>query len=106
MNVGPKADGTFPQQSIDLLKEIGEWMKVNGEAIYATKASPLALLSWGRCTKKENSNTTTLYLSVFDWPTAGKLVIRGVKNAIVNAKLLATGKTLSAKNTKDEIVIG
>ena len=105
LNVGPKADGTFPHQSVDLLSEIGRWMKVNGEAIYATKASPLAPLSWGRCTKKENANTTTLYLSVFDWPTDGKLVVPGVKNAIASAKLLANGKTLSTKSTEDGIVI-
>jgi alpha-L-fucosidase len=105
LNVGPKADGTFPHQSVDLLSEIGRWMKVNGEAIYATKASPLAPLSWGRCTKKENANTTTLYLSVFDWPTDGQFVVPGVKNAIASAKLLANGKTLSTKSTEDGIVI-
>jgi len=105
LNVGPKADGTFPHQSVDLLSEIGRWMKVNGEAIYATKASPLAPLSWGRCTKKENANTTTLYLSVFDWPTDGKFVVPGVKNAIASAKLLANGKTLNTKSTEDGIVI-
>jgi alpha-L-fucosidase len=105
LNVGPKADGTFPHQSVDLLSEIGSWMKVNGEAIYGTKASPLLSMPWGRCTKKENANTTTLYLSVFDWPTDGKLVVPGVKNAIASAKLLANGKTLNTKSTEDGIVI-
>jgi alpha-L-fucosidase len=37
LNIGTKADGTIPQQSIDLLLEVGEWMKINGEAIYGTK---------------------------------------------------------------------
>ena len=63
LNVGPKADGTFPQESIDLLKGMGEWMKVNGESIYGTKASPFGLFPWGRCTKKENGKNTTLYFS-------------------------------------------
>ncbi len=37
LNVGPKADGTIPQEDKNILLEIGEWMKVNGEAIYGSK---------------------------------------------------------------------
>lgn len=105
LNVGPKADGTFPQESIDRLKQIGDWMKVNGEAIYATKGSPLLPLNWGRCTQKEKANSTTLYLSVFDWPADGKLFIPGVKNKIISAKLMSTGKALATKQTDEGIEI-
>ena len=91
LNVGPKEDGTFPQESIDRLTQIGAWMKVNGEAIYATKASPLAPLPWGRVTRREGTSTTTLYFSVFDWPKDGKLFVPALKNTVVSAKLLAGG---------------
>jgi alpha-L-fucosidase len=37
LNIGPKGDGTVPQESIDLLRNVGAWMKVNGEAIYGSK---------------------------------------------------------------------
>ena len=40
LNVGPTSDGVIPEPSIERLKAIGDWMKVNGDAIYATKASP------------------------------------------------------------------
>lgn len=105
LNVGPKSDGTFPQESIDRLKEIGKWMKVNGEAIYKTDATPLAPLAWGRCTKKENKNITTLYFSVFDWPKDGKLTIPGLKNEVVSAKLRATGSKLKTETGADGLVI-
>jgi alpha-L-fucosidase len=36
LNTGPKGDGTIPQKSIERFKIIGDWMKVNGEAIYGT----------------------------------------------------------------------
>jgi alpha-L-fucosidase len=91
LNIGPKDDGTIPQESIDRLKQIGAWMKVNSEAIYASKPSPLAALPWGRVTRKETPTTTTLYFSVFDWPKDGKLFVPNVKNEIISAKLLAGG---------------
>jgi len=34
LNVGPKPDGTIPAEEVALLTEIGQWMQVNGEAIY------------------------------------------------------------------------
>ena len=36
LNVGPKADGTICDEEINIMEEIGEWMDVNGEAIYGT----------------------------------------------------------------------
>jgi alpha-L-fucosidase len=104
LNVGPKEDGTWPQESIDRLKEVGAWMKVNGEAIYATKAGPLEL-PWGRSTKKESKAGTTLYLSVFNWPADGKLMVPGLKNQVLSAKLLAGGTKLKTKAAEDGVVI-
>ena len=36
LNIGPKADGTIPEEDEAILLEIGEWLKVNGEAIYGS----------------------------------------------------------------------
>ena len=105
LNIGPKEDGTFPQESVDRLKEIGAWIKVNGEAIYATKRSLLVTPSWGRITRKDAKGGTTLYLHVFDWPTDGKLLLPGLKNDIKAAKLLATGKAVTTKKTAQGWVI-
>lgn len=105
INVGPKADGTFPDESVKLLKEMGVWMKTNGEAVYGTQKSPLAALDWGRCTKKEKNGNTILYLSVFDWPANSQLVVPGVSNSVVTARLLANGKILTTSNTANGLVI-
>ena len=37
LNVGPKADGTIPAEEREILREIGRWLKVNGDAIYGTR---------------------------------------------------------------------
>ena len=71
LNVGPTAEGLFPQESIDRLADIGRWMKVNSEAIYGTTASPIATPAWGRITQKRDR----LYLHVFDAPADGQLVL-------------------------------
>jgi alpha-L-fucosidase len=97
LNIGPKADGTFPDQAIERLEGIGRWMDKNHEAIYGTTASPFKELAWGRCTKKVTADGTTLYLHVFDWPKDGKLVVSGLKNQIQSAALLATGAKLETK---------
>lgn len=36
LNIGPKADGSIPQDQKDVLAAMGKWLKINGEAIYAT----------------------------------------------------------------------
>jgi alpha-L-fucosidase len=37
LNVGPKPDGTIPTEEVEILREIGRWLAVNGEAIYGTR---------------------------------------------------------------------
>jgi alpha-L-fucosidase len=103
--VGPKSDGTFPDESISRLQQVGAWMKVNGDAIYGTKASPLPALTWGRCTKKEQNGNTTLYLSVFNWPADKKLVVPGLTQPVTSAILLAGGKKLATAASNDGLVI-
>jgi alpha-L-fucosidase len=95
LNIGPTGDGSIPMKSIDSLKAIGEWMEINGEAIYGTQASPFEKLSWGRCSKKSLSEgKTRLYLHIFDWPADGKLIVPIKTDATVIARRLTDQKEL------------
>ena len=90
LNVGPMSNGEIPQPSVERLAGVGKWMKVNGEAIYGTTASPFATqLAFGRATSKPGK----VYLHVFDWPADGKLQIPALGKTVSSAYLLASPKS-------------
>jgi alpha-L-fucosidase len=99
LNVGPTGEGLIPAPSVERLKEVGQWMKANGESIRGSGACPLKL-PWGRCTRRPTADGSTLYLHVFDWPADGKLVVPGAGKA-TSATLLATGRHLVVKAKGD-----
>jgi alpha-L-fucosidase len=108
LNVGPTAEGTFPQPCIDRLRDMGRWMEVNGESIYGTSASPFRSLPWGRCTQKTlPGKNTRLYLHVFEWPTDHALVVPGIFNQPRQAfTLAATGRRpLVVVRDEDALVV-
>jgi len=102
LNVGPTGEGLIPDASIERLNEIGQWMKVNGTAIYGTSAGPFTRqLPWGRCTSKTSGHNTVLYLHVFDWPVNGRLLVP-LSNKIKRASLLLAPSTaLKTEMSKD-----
>ncbi|MBS1700231.1 MAG: alpha-L-fucosidase [Armatimonadetes bacterium] len=105
LNVGPTSLGQFPSASVERLKTIGDWMKDNSKAIYATTASPFKRLAWGRCTKVADRRGATLYLHVFDWPKDGKLVVPGLLNPVTSASMLVGGTRLKATNVGQNVEI-
>ena len=104
LNVGPTAEGEIPQPSVQRLKEIGAWMKVNGEAIYGAGSTPFgAEVGQPSDTEKDKSGkpkfvtawewrSTTrpgkIYLHIFKWPT-GAFQLPPIKSKVEKAYLLA-----------------
>jgi len=99
LDVGPTADGRIPVIMQDRLVRIGQWLKVNGEAIYGSKASPFwpRRLPWGACTAKPGK----LYLHLWGRPK-GLIRLRGLVNRAQAAYALAdAGKRPLAVKTED-----
>lgn len=98
LNVGPTAEGVIPQPSVDRLKEVGQWLKINGEAVYGAKPSPFPYeFEWGSITSKPGR----LYLHIIDWPSGGNFELYGVNGKVKKAYLLAArGKSLPVKQAE------
>ncbi|MEO8025473.1 MAG: alpha-L-fucosidase [Bryobacteraceae bacterium] len=103
LNVGPKPDGTIQPEFVTRLNAMGDWMRVNGESIYGTVASPFTRLPFfGRATAKGN----TVYLHVFQWPANRELRLPGLKNTVTSAHLLADpSRNLSSRRDGEDLVI-
>ena len=105
LNVSPTGQGTLLPEATERLEAIGKWMKINGESIHGTTASPFADLGWGRCTKKSYNKGTTFYFHVFDWPEDGKLMVPGLNNRVNLTYLQADMKPLEFQQDDSGVVV-
>jgi alpha-L-fucosidase len=85
LNVGPMPNGKIQPEHIALLKEMGDWLKVNGETIYATKGGPLSAREWGVATQKDNK----VWLHILNWQDETLTIPKLVGKKVVSAKLFS-----------------
>ena len=84
LNVGPKPDGTIPDQAATFLRTAGNWIKRYPQVIYAAESSPWGhVLPWGDVTVSDNK----LNLCIYDWPIDGEISLPGLNNEIESANL-------------------
>lgn len=100
LNVGPRADGTFPPRFTELLEEVGEWMRTNGAALYGCTPGVCECISIGRMTVVGS----TVYLHVLYWP-GETLHLAGLDNRVTKAYFLADGWSIHFEQQGEDLYL-
>jgi len=79
LNVGPRPDGEIDPPQVERLREIGAWLKQNGESIYGTRGGPWLPGEYGVSTHRG----TTAYLHVLKAPANGSVELPNLPTRIV-----------------------
>lgn len=93
LNVGPDAKGEFPPEAIEILKQVGQWMRRNSDSIYGCGASGFPKPEWGRYTQQGNK----LYAHIYE-ECMGPICLKGLAGKIDSMRLVQDGSELQPGN--------
>jgi alpha-L-fucosidase len=92
LNIGPKPDGSVPEESVKILEAVGRWTSKNAASVYGMDRCTVNRGAFENYSRKGN----TLYVHVRYWP-GETIAIGGLKTQVKSAKLLATGQVVAFK---------
>lgn len=95
LDIGPKADGTIPDQQVQILKDLGRWTKKHAAAIYGTQAGIPAGHVTAKTALSKDKKNLFIYL---DYQENAGIVLKGIQSKIVEANIVGyKGMGLSYK---------
>ncbi len=95
LNIGPRGDGSIPEETVRILRETGDWTRRHAEALYGTRGNPyIHDFDWGSLTVRDNR----LYCFLAD-SQAKELTINGLNTPVRQACSLETGESIAFRQT-------
>jgi alpha-L-fucosidase len=90
LNIGPRGDGSIPEESVQVLTEVGHWMTGNGDTVYKSDICQPRRSEYASFTRTGN----TLFMHVHFWPGTD-VAISGLQTKVKSARILKTGETVT-----------
>jgi alpha-L-fucosidase len=90
LNIGPRGDGSIPEESVQVLTEVGHWMDANGDTIYKSDLCQPRRSEYASFTRIGN----TLFMHIHFWP-GGDVAISGLMTKVLSARMLKSGQTVT-----------
>jgi alpha-L-fucosidase len=94
LDIGPKEDGTIPEEQVNILKELGRWTHKHADAIYGTRAG--IPRDWYSGPSTRSKDGKKLYLFIEHKPN-GPVAVKGLKNKVATAWVVGSGVTINTK---------
>lgn len=92
LNIGPQPDGSVPPEAVEPLTKLGEWLSVNGEAVYGEiQKNTQDYFSTTRLTYKKGNR---VYAWNFIWPDDGEITIGGIQTPLKAARYLGSNQPI------------
>ena len=104
LNIGPGPDGTLAPDAYDRMKGIGDWIKVNGEAIYGTRTHT-SFNDGDNVRYTRSKDNKTLYVFLFNFPKEDVVLTKAMLSKNAKISMLGCGKNLKWKTTGQGVSI-
>ncbi|MBP8823507.1 MAG: alpha-L-fucosidase [Flavobacteriales bacterium] len=101
LNIGPRPDGRLDSSAYQRLREVGAWLKVNGEAVYGTRAAELGPQGALGCTRSKDGKAIYLFGEAGDQPWS----VAWTGDRSPQATVLGSGRKLRVQRNKERLMI-
>jgi len=111
LNIGPRGDGSIPEPSVQIIREVGQWLKTYGECVYDTDMFTYDLMERGDHKGDWNHNGPftlkgrSLYQLVMNW-TGSELIIGGLNTTVNRVELLNVGECAFTQDANRVVITG